>query len=823
MQTNKQYSFIKRYAQWSFHHSWVIILLSLVVLAISIYFSAKLKLKSDFKELLPDNYESVQELNRTAERVGGLSNLLIGVEAPDFKTGKSFVDALIPALQAGLPSEMVQSIDYNVADLKSFFETNKYLYVEVADLKEIYNRLKRSIDYEKLNSTGLLIDFEEETPEFNIKDIENKYKGEGSYHNYIDGYFTGEDGKLFAIMIRPQASSTSVDKARTLLANVNKIIEEVNPKKFSPQIRVGLAGKEKNFIREYEALIDDIVSTLALVIAGVALAVYLYYRKFRMVILMTIPVFVGTAWTFALTYFFIGYLTSQTAFLGSIIIGNGINYGLIFMARYLEEKRAGNDVSAALHISLQSTWLATLVASLTTTVGFGVLIITKVKGFSHFGYIGGIGMYLCWLATYLALPAYIAATERLWPIQMKAGDINRNPFLTKLLGRWATNHTSLILKLSLIITAVSLLFTLLYVPNSLEYDFTKLRFNPPETGGLWERKLHDRLTAIFPMSLSPAIILAKDPDQAQAVCKVILDKKEKMGVDLSKVDTCRTLYSYIPEQQNEKLKQLEEIRTLLSGSNYKFMDEEQKKSADEFLTTANLKIITLEDVPQKIKDRFIEKNGSMGNIIFVYSKKDADLWNGKNLIQFAGEIRKIQLTDGTIITGSGQSVIFSDLLSAVAKDGPVAVSISYVGILLVVYLLFRNRRESMLVTASLTLGILWQVMLLYFFDIKLNFLNFIALPTTYGIGVDYAVNYLQRYKLEGKGGVVKALIETGGAIILCSVTSLVGYSSLMISNSKALSTFGYLALLGEITCLLVALLVLPAYIIDRERKNQPVC
>ena len=37
--------------------------------------------------------------------------------------------------------------------------------------------------------------------------------------------------------------------------------------------------------------------------------------------------------------------------------------------------------------------------------------------------------------------------------------------------------------------------------------------------------------------------------------------------------------------------------------------------------------------------------------------------------------------------------------------------------------------------------------------VRLNFLNFIALPITFGIGVDYAVNVVQRYAIDpARGG-----------------------------------------------------------------------
>ena len=40
-------------------------------------------------------------------------------------------------------------------------------------------------------------------------------------------------------------------------------------------------------------------------------------------------------------------------------------------------------------------------------VAYGSLVITDFRGFKHFGLIGGAGMVLCWIATYLFLPALL--------------------------------------------------------------------------------------------------------------------------------------------------------------------------------------------------------------------------------------------------------------------------------------------------------------------------------------------------------------------------------------------------------------------------------
>jgi len=95
---------------------------------------------------------------------------------------------------------------------------------------------------------------------------------------------------------------------------------------------------------------------------------------------------------------------------------------------------------------------------------------------------------------------------------------------------------------------------------------------------------------------------------------------------------------------------------------------------------------------------------------------------------------------------------------------------------------------------------------------RVNFLNFIALPLTFGIGVDYAANLYLRHRLDGPARLADTVRATGGAVALCSMTTTIGYASLLFADSQGLRSFGALAILGELTCLSVALVVLPAWL-----------
>ena len=113
----------------------------------------------------------------------------------------------------------------------------------------------------------------------------------------------------------------------------------------------------------------------------------------------------ATVYAFALASlppFGITELNSNTAFLGSIIIGNGINFGIIQLARYVEARRHGETVEDSLALALWATRKGTLSAALAAGVAYASLVAMQFRGFRQFGVIGGLGMLLAWAATYRA-------------------------------------------------------------------------------------------------------------------------------------------------------------------------------------------------------------------------------------------------------------------------------------------------------------------------------------------------------------------------------------------------------------------------------------
>jgi len=154
---------------------------------------------------------------------------------------------------------------------------------------------------------------------------------------------------------------------------------------------------------------------------------------------------------------------------------------------------------------------------------------------------------------------------------------------------------------------------------------------------------------------------------------------------------------------------------------------------------------------------------------------------------------------------------YPDIFASVVRAVPRATLLSLALTLAVVIVTFRrDKPELYAVLFALWCGIGGVALYLYFANVKINFLNFGALPITFGIGVDYAINVAQRHAQGGRRDVAATLRTSGGAVVLCSLTTLLGYLVLLGSHNHAIRSLGCIAAIGEVSCLLGAVVVLPA-------------
>jgi hypothetical protein len=264
-------------------------------------------------------------------------------------------------------------------------------------------------------------------------------------------------------------------------------------------------------------------------------------------------------------------------------------------------------------------------------------------------------------------------------------------------------------------------------------------------------------------------------------------------------------------EQDAKLVILEGIRQTIDR-NLPLVEDGKRERLRALRPPDDLRVLTAGDLPRSLRRFYMENDGTLGRIVTYVPRDDLRIWDGRVQLRLASIVRDLRPADGTHVRSSGSAVLFASMLDAVIHDGPRVSLASFVGVLLLV-IVVAARRGAAYIMIPVLIGALWMAGAIAALHVRLNFLNFIALPITFGIGVDYAVNIVQRYFIEGRGGSVRALRETGGAVVLCSLTTTLGYLALVSSINLAVRSLGLAAVMGEVSCLLAAVLVLPAALV----------
>jgi hypothetical protein len=802
---------LTRWARFVLRFRVLVLVASVLLTAVGGLLASRLELRTNFAELLPSDHPAVKALREMQARIDTPSALFVVVTSPNPEANRRYIEEVGLALRK-LPKQLVGDVAVNIHEEKRFVEANRWLYADLPLLQEARDALRSELERKK---NPLLLDLDD-GPSLSSVEKKLRAKADEAVGRFPDGYFTNSARTSFVAVIRPPGGLFAERAGEGLVTRVRELLETMPPTKHDPRATVDLSGDVLTNIAERAALENDLVMATGVCVALVALAVFVFYGRLRSVPLMAAPALMGSAWAFGLAQLLFGYLNSSTAFLGTIIVGNGINFAIIFLARYEEERDQGRSANQAIETAIVTTTGATFSASTAAAIAYGSLMATRFRGFNQFGAIGGCGMVLCWVATLTVLPAVLSLfDQKARGPRTRLQTALRGLQLAGPLGRLAARRPAPLLALGTVITLVALVPMIRFVRDPFEYNFARLRNARVVKEGA--ERLTDLVDGIMGRTVTPQVLLADRPDQVIELRQKLL-AQDTVGA-LSEVRTIYEILPGVPELQRNKLAVLNEIRALLEDKSLALLDDQERAKADGFRPPAALRVLLPEDLPPSIRERFRERDGRLGTIVMMYPGKGLSVWNGRDLIKIAKVTQQVKLHDGAVIRSSGNAVVFAGMVQSITRDGPIATLVALGAVALLVLLVVRGGHGLLIVLGALFPGIIWMLGGCAAAGVKVNFLNFIALPITFGIGVDYAINIYLRYRLEGRGSVERVVSSTGGAVALCSLTTIIGYSALLVADNRALVSFGSVAIFGEIACLAAALLFLPATLTWLEQRR----
>lgn len=834
---------------------YLVLALTLLFSAASWLYARKLELRSDFLELLPRDSPGFMAYEHQLGRVGGGASFNFVVESPDPLANRKFIDTLKAKLlerqaaakactavcsddacREACPKNYVMYLEAGTREVHDFFEHTKWLYASLEDLEDA----DRSLDEQIAFQSGLVADLSEPKAEegagqgapgsadakpkkksaLGLDEQHDRWeKNSTKYDDFPTGYFESADGTRAVLRAITSASGTGGSSGDVFTAQMTDLVTELAPASFHPEMQVGYAGDIPNAKEEKESIMSEAVwAAVAASLLSLA-GIVVYFRSIWSLVIVFVPVFIGVGAAYAFATATFGYVNTAGAFLGAIIVGNGINYPIVLFARYREFRARGMSGEEARREAVLNAFRAELVGAAVAGIAYGSLTVTRFRGFSQFGAIGFFGMLLVWVSIIPVVPALIVAIEALQaklpsflrdrPSGVRE-DGTRGPFV-RVIAAVTERHAKPLVAFGIVLAIAAAARIPGYLADPWEYSFHKLGSkSTKQTGaGIWSNKCD----AVFAgkQDISGVRMLADSPEQVPLLKEKIFanDAADPEGKLIEKLVTIQDFLPGTRAEQEAKLEVIERMLDRLSPGVLARLSESERKRVDEMRPPADLHVIEGKDLPDLLRRRFEENDGRIGTLFYAQYKPSVSQGNGRLALRLAKTMDNITLDDGTLVRTASRASVYAAMIESMRRDGPLATAASFFAVVLVVLVATHNLRGSVAVLSALVLGVVLTLGWAAFDDLRLNFLNFIALPITFGIGCEYPFNIYDRSRIL-KGDVTAAVKRSGGAVMLCSYTTIIGYGSLLVSDQQAVASFGRLAVVGEIACVAMAVAFLPA-------------
>jgi len=223
--------------------------------------------------------------------------------------------------------------------------------------------------------------------------------------------------------------------------------------------------------------------------------------------------------------------------------------------------------------------------------------------------------------------------------------------------------------------------------------------------------------------------------------------------------------------------------------------------------------LTLSDLPEELRRRFIGKSGKL--LLQIYSRHDP--WDYPSQARFVEELRTVD-PDVT-----GQPVVGYESTVLIASSFRLGLAYAFVLVAGIAALMIRRLRETVLAMIPLILGTLWTVGIMQMAGLKFNLVNVWALPLIIGSAAEYGLYIVLRsFESPEHGGGTRLARSTVLAVMFNGLTTITGFGSLLVAHHRGVWGLGLLLVIGSVMTLTTSLVLLPTLMrLAGERRRSP--
>ncbi len=673
------------------------------------------------------------------------------------------------------------------------------------------------------------------------------------------GYMTSENEDLLFILVVPNNDKTSFTGYKDAINLARQFIAETQ--KDFPGITVGLTGEDVISSDEMLTTQADVEKASKIALFCVALLFIIAYRGVVKPMLAVFCLMLALCWTMGFTALTVGHLNILSVVFTTILIGLGIDFGIHILGRYKEERKQGKEIQEALRQTLQGTGKGNFSGAITTAMAFGAMVLTDFIGIVELGWIAGWGILFCMIAMLLTLPALVTLEEK-WRKphyeQTKLTTFQQRGWVDKLF-----DHYYLVIGLCLVLVLIASLSL-----KDLRFDYNILDLQAKGTEAVqYEIKI---LESAGRSAWSAAMLVnsLKEVQEKERQLKVLPTvakvesitmvipnhQEEKLGIIKEKIAPLLEELEVEPEDVEFSLKALNKtlkhIQFKLQGREQgeetldpvwvagnrlrNFLKQSQRvvptlaekrlnkfssllftdyrNLIDELKTNAQPQPVRLEEIPDDLRKRYISSKGKYVINIFP----NVDIWDQDERKKYLNDLRSVD----PYVTGTAVHMFESTRLmtEGYVKGGLYAMT----AIIIYLFFMFRNVRTVFFVLLPVLAGSIWTLGIMELIGLKLNMANMVILPLILGIGVVNGIHITHRYREEEDKHASVLGKSTGQAVLLSSLTTMIGFGSLMVADHSGVFSLGLVLTLGVFNCLIASITFLPALLKLSTAKNWKV-
>lgn len=835
---------LKRLALWCSRHYGRVFGLTLAALVVAGFFISRLHLDGDITNLLPKKDPVLNAYLGTLADFGTFDYLLITVPIPEGRAAdpyEAYADALAERLRQ-IPELL--SVDHRIEEPEKLirdFLPNAMLFASEADRAELARRLSssgvtdRAAELRRLLATPqslVLKDLARLDP-LGVTDIfMGRFEtGQGAMAvDWMSGYYLSTDQRLLLLLAKPKRPPQDIDFNRAMVAKVEAAFaatradwaEIAGPEAPPPPVpRVGgphvSAMVDEQLIRKDMTL--NVVSSIALV-----LVLFLFaFRRLTTLVYAFLPLVVGLVLTFGFAGATFGVLSSATSGTAALLIGLGIDFVIVSYGRFVEERRAGRGFEEALSIVMGSCMRGVIVGAVTTAASFYAFTFTDFRGLRQMGILTGSGIVLCLGAVLVLLPAMLGWSEAHHSRRATQPRLYLHSFAIDRLVGFCWRRPWAVLGVGTVITAICAVLSF-----RITFSDSWRDMRPAGNPGV---EVENEVQEHFKSDFDYMMLILADEDVDALLARTHQATEKAKGLVRSGVLTgVSSITSYLPPRADQEAV----LAWLAKGRADGSLDPARIRADFE----AAVKAEGLRGAPFEeglamlagslsaervlaIKD--LELEGQAGRLIGRLLHKKGELWQSViQLYQPAERWRREappeahalakELGPDVILTGA--NVVNKVMRERVRRDAWIGVVLGTILVFLLLLADFRDVQSAAFCLVPLGVGVVWMLGGMVLLGQSMNFMNVFVTTMIIGIGVDYGLHMLHRYyEIEHDGGdLLAGLSETGNAVVVAALTTVVGFGSMSLSHYPGLRTTGYVAILGAMSATIVAVTLLPAYL-----------